>query len=175
MAIYEINRVVDMVLTFYTEVKPLFDTIISNYLDNRQLTIYKGIRKVVPESNLPCIEVGPVSSDVSWHAVRVQEDNPSLDIRVTVNLWDPNLAIDLEGKLVTLATRILTYPPHLRPQIPGTNAWMYDCELPQVQYGSAAAGGNQRVSKISWTGKTLDYLGDGYFPPFLQGEGDWVQ
>lgn len=55
------------------------------------------------------------------------------------------------------------------------NAWMYDCELPQVQYGSAAAGGNQRVSKISWTGKTLDYLGDGYFPPFLQGEGDWVQ
>lgn len=174
MALYEINRIVDMVLTFYREEKPSFDTIISNYLDDRQLTIYKGIRKQIPESNLPCIEVGPVSSEVTWHAVRVQEDHPSLDIRITISLSEPTLAIDLEGKLVCLATRILTYPPHLRPQIPGTQAWLYDSDLPTVQYGSPAANGSMRVSKISWAGKALDYLADSVFPPFLQGGGDWA-
>lgn len=174
MALYEINRVVDMVLSFYQEEKPLFDTIIANYLDNKQLTLYKGIRKQIPESNIPCIEVGPVSNDVSWHAVRVQEEKISLDIRVTVNVWEPTLAIDLEGKLVSLATRILTYPPHLRPQIPGTPVWLYDSDLPSVQYGSPAAGGNMRVSKITWSGKALDYLSDNMFPPFLQGGGNWI-
>jgi hypothetical protein len=174
MALVEINRVVDTILTFYEEEKPLFDTLISNYLDNRQITLYKGIRKVIPESNLPSIEVGPVSSQLSWHACRVQEDNPSLEIHISTNIWDPALAVDLEGKLVSLATRILAHPPHLRPQIQGSNTWIYDSVLPTVQYGATSAQGNIRVAQISWTGKLLDYLADSLFPPFLQGQGNWV-
>jgi hypothetical protein len=174
MALIEINRIVDTVLTFYEGEKPLFDTIIANYLDNRQLTLFKGIRKVIPESNLPSIEVAPVSSQLSWHACRVQEDNPSLEIQVSVNIWDPALAVDLEGKLVSLAVRILVQPPQLRPQIQGTNIWLYDSVLPSVQYGSTAAQGNMRVAKISWSGKALDYLTDTLFFPFLQGGGNWV-
>ncbi len=175
MALQEINRVVDLVLGFYEEQKPLFDTLISNYLDDAQVTLFKGIRKNIPVSDFPSIEVGPVSDDIKWHAVRVQEESLALDIRVSIHLWDQNLAIDLEGKMVSLAARILTYPPHLRPQIPGTNVWLFDSELPSIQYGSTAANGSIRVSKISWSGKALDFLVDSQFPPFLQGGGDWVQ
>lgn len=173
MALIEINRVVDTLLSWYVEEKPLFDAIVSNYYGERSLTILKGIRKSIPISSLPSIEVGPVSDSFGWHAVRVQEETPTLEIHVTTDNGEPVTAIDLEGKLVSLAVRILTYPPHLRAQIQGTNTWMYDSLPASVNYGATAAQGQMRVAKITWTGKNLEYLSDQLFAPFLQGGGNW--
>jgi hypothetical protein len=175
MAIHEINRVVDMVLGFFDEARPLYNTIIHNYFPGRNISLFKGVRKHVADSNVPCIEVGPISDTLKWHSVRVQEDTFSLDIRVTINLSETGQAIDLEGKLVSLTTKILANPPHLRPQIPGYNAWLYDTELPTVSYGSAGAVGTYRISKIEWSGKVLDYLSDQDFEPMLSGNGTWGQ
>jgi hypothetical protein len=174
MALIEINRLIDTILTFITDEQAAYDTLIANYLGDRFfLNTFKGIRKSLPVSSMPALEVGPVGDQLSWHSVRVQEDTMALEIHISTNNGNPVAAIDLEGKLVALTMRILTVPAHLRPQIQGYQTWLYDSPLPSVQYGATAANGNMRVAKISWSGKALEYLTDPMFPPFLQGGGGW--
>lgn len=172
----EINRVVDTILTFLEEQKPIYNTIITNYLgSDKKLTLFKGIRKTIAQSNLPSIEVGPTGDTMEWHAARVQQENLTLEIHITISNSDIPTALDLEGKLAALTTRILTVPSHLRPQIQGTEQWLYDSPLPSVTYGATALAGSMRVTRISWTGKSLEFLRDELFPPALQGGVDWAE
>jgi len=173
MAIVEINRVINTILTFYEEERPIFNAIIDNFFQGERITLFKGIRNVIPESSLPSIEVGPVSGTPSWFAVRSQQEESALEIHISVSCSDIVSAINLEGKLVNFAQRILLHPPHLRPLIQGTNTVLFDSFPGPVQYGSAASDGRIRVSKMSWTGKALECLSDSLFPPFLQGGGVW--
>lgn len=174
MALVEANRVLDTFLTMFEEQRPVYNTIIQYYLGERKfISYFKGIRKAIPESNLPSLEIGLTGDTLGWYATRTQEDNVSLEVHITTSNKDPVTAIDLEGKLVALTTRILTIPSHLRPQIQGMNAWLLDSGLPSVTYGSSQATGNIRIAKITWQTKNLEYLGDNLFSPMLQGGGTW--
>lgn len=160
----EVNRVVDTTLLMLQEHDGVFNTIISTYCGPRKMTYFKGIRNYIAQSNLPSIEVGPVSDNPKWFATRTISSNLQLEIHVTISAYEPEVAMDLEGKLVALTTKILTSPVSLRRPIAGTLSTIYDGELPSVRFGAAKSRGDIRVSQLSWGPKILVYLSDADFP-----------
>jgi len=160
----EVNRVVDTTLLLFQEHDAIFNTIISAYCGPRKMTYFKGIRKFIAQSNTPAIEIGPVSDSPKWFATRTIGSQIQLEIHLTIAAYEPAIAMDLEGKLVALATKILTSPSSLRRPIAGTLSTIYDGELPSVRFGAAKSRGDIRVSELSWGPKILVYLSDEDFP-----------
>lgn len=171
MALLQADKILDTLIEMIERERSVYNTIIDRYFEGRSLNIFLGRRISLPASSLPAIEVTNVSTSIGWHACRVQEENPSIEIDITTDNGHPEQAVRLEAQLVTLTTRILASPPHLRPLIKGSNVWMYDSLPSGVRYGTAEQG-RMRVATISWSGKNLEYISnrllkymsDGLFP-----------
>lgn len=170
MALIDIHRVVETVTSFLVKEKVVFDTIVDQYFDGEQITFFKGQRRSIPSSSLPSIEVYPQSATPGWYATRTQQNDMGLGIDITTDNGHPDTAVDLESRLVTLATRILAHPPHLRAPILGTQTTLQDSLPNGVQYGTAQ-GGRMRVAVITWQGKHLDFLADKLFAPVMAAPG----
>jgi hypothetical protein len=168
MSQVEINRVVDTVLMFLSEERPLYDSIIQRYLGpDYRMNLFKGARSSIADSNIPAIEVYQTQSSERWAYMRVPEDTYNITLEVTTRNADPSTRIDLEGKLVALTCRILSRPRRLRSQISGTSNYLLDTELPTVQYGATAGKGKLSVAVISWSGKALVALSNRDFEGLL--------
>lgn len=167
MALIEIDRVVDTVAACIESQKPVYNSLIDTYYQSRRLSVFIGNRNLLPASDLPAIEIQPISEDIDWFAVRVQEENPALDISITTDNGEPEKSLRLQAKLVALTTRILAAPPALRAGIEGTHKHLQDSLPKSVNYGDRADG-RMRVARISWTGKILIYLSNEMFDEQLK-------
>lgn len=166
MALIETIKIVDLLISFIEEQRPVYNSIIDRFFEGRMLNLFVGRRPTFPASSLPAVEIEMASETIGWHSCRVQENNPTLEIDITTDNSAPEQAARLESALVTLTTRILAAPGHLRADIQGTNAWMYDSLPNNVTYGHMGQG-RMRVATISWTGKNLEYLKNKLFKPAL--------
>jgi len=172
MALVEIDKVVDTIITFIEYQRPVFDTIIDTYFENRRLNIFVGRRPSIPASSLPSIEVTPVGDSVKWAFCRVQENNPRIEIDITTDNGHPEQAVRLESRLVTLVTQILAAPPALRAGLVRGYRSLQDSLPEGVTYGTAD-NGRMRVATVSWTGNILTYLSDEMFSEPLRIGTDW--
>jgi hypothetical protein len=168
MALIPVYRVVNTIITFLENERPIYDTIIDSHYSGRKIKFFPGIRPTLAESDLPAIEVGPTQDQLEWAFVRVQSDTFNLEVHVTIPGKNFADALILDSKLVTLTQRILAWPPHLRAPIEGTNHWFYDSLPNSVDYGSANPKSNMRTSRITWSGKILEGFDNRAFPPYLQ-------
>ena len=167
MAFESDDKLMDTIIQFIEEQRSVYETIIDRYYEGRILNIFLGRRASIPISSLPSIEVQVTNVSFSWAYCRVQQEEPSLEIDITTDNGYPEQAIRLESQLVSLTTRILSTPAHLRPRIMGTRLHMYDSLPKGVTYGKAD-NGRMRVATIQWGGKQLEYLANRLFKPALQ-------
>jgi hypothetical protein len=158
----------DTLISWIEEQRPVIDTLIDTYYTDRRLSIFLGRRSAIPSSDLPSVEVSAVTDNVGWHACRVQQATPSIQIDVTIDNKDPKSSVRLQSKLVYISTTIINEPVHLLPQINGTNTHLFDSLATDVRYDQTAANGSQRVATISWGGKYLKYLENRQFQPNMQ-------
>ena len=172
MSLLPVDRVINTVLTWLQMEEPTFNTIIDQFYQGKQINFFAGLRKVIPESSLPSIEVGQGNDEPSWQYPRVQGDSFNLEVHLTVSNKLPEYAQILEGRLASLITRILFHPTHVRGRIEGTNMWFFDAAPGGVEYGSSGYATNIRVTKIPWKGSILESISDSQFPIELQEGGD---
>lgn len=173
MALVPIDKVLDTIILWNVEQKPIFDTIIDRFFDGRSLNIFLGRRATIPASSLPALEVAGRGESLGWHAVRVQQEEPSIEIDITTDNGNPEKAIRLESELVSLAVRILAHPVHLLGRIERTRTHLYDSLPSNVSYGTIG-NGRMRVATISWSGKSIEYLANRLFQPCLTIKGPAV-
>jgi hypothetical protein len=162
MALIQVDKVLDTINALIEDQRPVYDTIIDRYHQGRSLNILIGRRPTIPASSLPAIEIYCTDETLGWHACRVQQEEPAIKLDVTTDNGHREQAVRLEAALVTLTTRILASPPHLRPRILGTQSHLYDSLPNSVSYGTAGEG-RMRVATISWRGKMLEYLSNRLF------------
>ena len=172
MALMSVERAINTILAWLKAEEPIFNSIIDEFYQGKQITFFAGLRKVIPESSLPSIEVGQISDDVEWKYVRVQGDTFNLEVHLTISNKLPEFAQILEGRLATLITRILFNPIHVRGRIEGTNSWFFDAAPSTITYGAGGYAHNIRVTKIPWKGSIIVSIDDAEFPPDLQEHGD---
>jgi hypothetical protein len=174
MAIIPVDRAVHTLMSWMKLEEPTFNSIIDMFYQGKQITFFEGLRKTIPESSLPSLEVGPTSDTGDWPFCRVQGDTISLEVHITISNKLIYEAMLLESRLASFADRILRYPPHLRGNILGTRIWFQDSYSKGVTYGAAGYNFNMRVCKINWEAKVLEYLADDMFPVILQdGTATW--
>ena len=162
MALIPVDKVLDTIILFIEEQRPTYDTIIDRYHTGRFLNVFLGRRSNIPSSSLPSIEVAAVNESFDWFAVRVQEENPSIEIDITTDNGHPEQSERLQAALVSLTTRILAHPQHLRPRIQRSRTHMYDSFPQNVTYGTADQG-RMKVATISWQGKSIEPLANHLF------------
>jgi hypothetical protein len=162
VSLVPIDHVIDTVLLFIEEQRPIYDTIINKYMSGKKLTTFVGLRATIPESSLPSIEVAGVSEKLGWGFCRVQQGEPELEIHITTSNGQPEFAVRLEAELASFTTRILAHPMHLRPQVKNTNVKLMDSLPSGVSYGYGESG-KIRVAKINWSGKYLEFLRNNLF------------
>lgn len=172
MALIPIDRVVHTLMGWMQLEAPTFNSIIDTFYQGKQITFFEGLRKVIPESSLPSLEIGPSGDTGDWPFVRVQQDEISLEVHITTSNQNVTQAMQLESRLASFTDRILRFPPHLRGRIEGTNIWFQDSYTKGITYGSSGYSFNIRVCKINWSGKVLEYLSDSMFPTIFQEGGD---
>jgi hypothetical protein len=172
MSLIPVDRIVNTLLVWFKAEEATFNTIIDYFYQGKQITFFDGLRKVIPESSLPSLEVGQITDEPSWQYCRVQGDAFNLEVHITVSNKLPREAQMLESRLASLATRILVHPIHVRGRIEGTNMWFFDAFPGSVNYGSAGYSFNIRVCKIPWTGHIIECIDDSQFPVEMQEGGD---
>lgn len=159
------SNVADTILSWLEEERPVFSSIIDRYFSGRQLNLFLGRRSVIPASSLPSIEVQVTDVSLSWFACRVQTEEPSVEIDISTDNGMPSEAVRLESELVTLVTRILASPIHLRPRILRTRNHFYDALPSGVTYAKTPDG-RMRVAVVSWKGKSIEFLANRLFEPY---------
>jgi hypothetical protein len=172
MAVVAIDRITHTLLSWLQLEEAMFNSIIDNFYQGKQITFFEGLRKVIPESSLPSIEVGPTGDSATWPFVRVQGDTIDLEVHITISNKLIYEALLLESRLASFVDRILRYPAHLRGRIEGTNIWLNDGYTKGITYGASGYNFNIRVCKIAWQGQVLEYLSDRSFPTVLMEGGD---
>jgi hypothetical protein len=172
MAVISIDKVVHTLMAWMKLEEPTFNSIIDTFYQGRHITFFEGLRKVIPESSLPSLEIGPTGDTGDWSFVRVQGDEINLEIHLTISNKLITEAMILEARLASFTDRILRFPPHIRGKIEGTNIWFQDSYSKGVTYGASGYNFNIRVCKINWQCKILDYMADQNFPVILQEGGD---
>jgi hypothetical protein len=172
MSLIPTDRLVNTILVWFKVEEATFNTIIDEFYQGKQITFFDGIRKVIPESSLPSIEVGQISDTPSWQYPRVQGDEFSLEVHLTVSNKLVREAQILEARLASLITRVLFHPMHVRGRIEGTNMWIFDGAPQSVEYGSSGYNFNIRVCKIPWKGRIIECIPDMSFPEELREGGD---
>lgn len=167
MALIQVDLLCDTILQMLAFQTPVYETIIDQYHHNRIINFFLGRRAQIPASSLPSIEVEGKSSSLGWHACRVQQDEPSVELDITTDNSDPESAVRLQAALVTVTVRILNAPPNLRPLIKGTRNYLYDSLATNVTYGTVGQG-RMRVATLTWSGKVLEFMSNRLFDPQLQ-------
>jgi len=167
VALIQDDKIADTILGFLEAQRPVYETIIDRFFDGRRLNLFLGRRASIPTSSLPSIEVQVTSVSLGWHSVRVQQEDATLELDITTDNGHPEQAIRLEAQLVTLTTRTLATPPHLRPRIQNSRTHIYDSLPTNVSYGKADQG-RMRVATVTWLGKEIEYLANRLFTPGLQ-------
>lgn len=173
MALLPVDKILDTLIIWVEEQRPIYDTIIDKFFDGRCLNVFLGRRATFPSSSLPALEVAARSESLGWHAVRVQKEEPSIEIDITTDNGNPEFAVRLEAELVSLTVRILAHPVHLLGHIERTRTHLYDSLPASVSYGTIG-NGRMRVATISWSGKSIEYLANRLFMPCLQIKGPAV-
>jgi hypothetical protein len=172
MSLIPVDRMVNTLLVWFKTEEATFNTIIDYFYQGKQISFFDGIRKVIPESSLPSIEVGQINDTPSWQYPRVQGDEFNLEAHLTVSNKLPREAQILEARLASLMTRILFHPCHVRGRIEGTNAWIFNGAPGSVNYGSSGYNFNIRVCKIPWVGSIIECIDDSMFPEELREGGN---
>jgi len=168
MALIPVDKLLDTMNAWIEDQRVTYDSLIDMYYQNRRLNIFLGRRASIPSSSLPSIEISAITDTVGWHACRVQQVEPQIQLDITTDNRSPESSVRLQALMCTLTTRIFDHPAHLLPQIQGTQHHLFDSLLTDVKYDQTASNGSQRVATLSWRGKYLEYLANRLFAPELQ-------
>jgi hypothetical protein len=160
-----VTDLIDTVLGWIEEQRVVYETIINRYYVGRQLSTFAFRRSRINVPDMPAIEVDWTSEDPGWKYFRVLSERTALEIDVTTNHHQPELAGRCEAELVSLTARILASPPHLQAAIRGIDQTLWNSIPTGVSH---RVENEMRIATLSWTGERLEYLVNMLFSPTLQ-------
>lgn len=164
MPLIDSSKIVDSVIAWINDQKPIYNTIINYYFIGRQLSVLFGRRQVIPSVSLPSIEVALSSDNLSWKFCRVIGEKTGLEIDITVDHNHPEPANRCLTNLAYITTRVLAAPPHLQGNIIGTPDHLFNALPNSVSYRTID-NSRQRVATVTWEGERLDNLVNNLFDP----------
>ena len=175
----DISEVIDSLMNIIQTYRESIDSFIKQFVSDRKLTLWKGLRTSLPDSAFPAIEFEPTSASPEWFAVRAQMPTYNVEMTITTTGAKEPEHLELITGVVTMVTSILTDPRNLQLKVLGGQRYMreggvweahfVDSFVSDANYVTAKEG-TFRVATMGWWGKMLEPYPDSTFiPPYEYG------
>ena len=152
------------------------DRVIKHYRENDTLHIYDGLRKTLPLSAYPSLELDPVSANVEWTTTSAQTGEYQIECYLTFKNSNEEYSAEYASEVTRSLLKILNYPDNMCFRIPNEYYQSDDPSNPKkypimIQFGNVSSvnyrntiDGSLTVAMFTWSGRVLeyfDYKGDG--------------
>lgn len=161
-----ISNVIDgLILKIQQNIDTINNTI-QLYQDNKELTIFKGLRDNLGISSYPSLELEPSSGSMNWNTTDSQVCEYSVQLYLTISTQMVNISVEYIGSVVRQIIQIFNMPYNMHFIIP--NQIGYDPQQRKytpltIQFGSVSSVtyasnkiGTLRVANFTWTGTTRE-------------------
>lgn len=161
-----ISNVIDGLIL---KIKENIDTInqtIQKYQDNKQLTIFKGLRDNLGIASYPSLQLQPSSGSMNWNTTDSQVCEYSVECYLTISTQVVSISVQYIGAVVRQIIQIFNMPYNMHFIIP--NEIGYDPQTRKytpltIQFGNISSVsyasnkvGTLRVANFTWTGTTRE-------------------
>ena len=126
------------------------------------LHVFEGLRKTLPLSSYPSLELEPVSNSNEWLTTSAQTGEYRIGFTLTVNCDNETLGAEYISQVTRRVVQIFNYPPNMSFIIPNEYQGL-NKEPVYVQFGyignvnySATKDGTRRVATWEWAGKVIE-------------------
>ena len=99
------------------------DALVRHYSSKSRLHLFKGVRKTVPLTMMPCLEMEPVSGSMQWVTTSAQVGEYTIDCVLTA--WCGNnveIGAEYISELSRKIVQCYNYPPNMTWPVP--NEWL---------------------------------------------------
>ena len=152
------------------------DAVMKHYRSSDTLHVFDGLRKTLPMSAYPSLELEPSSASIEWTHTSAQTGEYQIECYLTVKNSNEEYAAEYISEVTRVILKILNYPDNMCFKIPNEYYGSDDPSNPEkypvwLQFGNVSSvnyrntiDGALTVAMFTWSGRVLeyfDYKGDG--------------
>lgn len=155
-----ISNIIDALIALIERNRQKIDLVIAEYEPDRQLNVFKGMRKTLPRSAYPSFEIEPVDGSTSWNTVETQKPEYSVECILTTTTDNQDMSVEYHGTVTRILLEIMNSPQNMLLKIPNEQNYLPNsgyCEtrisnaiVSSVSY-NATKDGTFRVARWTWT------------------------
>lgn len=178
------NAIIDTIIGLLERNSPIINNVIQRYVPQKNLTVFKGRRAVIPVDNMPSLEIVPTSASNSWAATRVQRPRFTFDMSVSFACDNETIVSEYTTEVTQTLVRVLTDPQNLQMPIMNEVTWtqeggyipsfIMDSFINDVIYASEKAGTIYKCQFSWWCNVNEPYpdikfrIGDSNVPTVMR-------
>lgn len=103
--------------------REMIDYVVQVYEPDRMLSIFEGMRKTVPASAYPVLEIEPTNGSTQWATTRTQRPRYSFNCTLTVMNENEDYGVEYIATLATVLVEIMTDPQNLQLRVINEVTW----------------------------------------------------
>lgn len=155
---YNIAKTLVNLIDAYSE---KLNAIIAEYQSQRHLTVLTGMRKVVPISMYPVLEIEVTDASDEWATTRGQRPTYNFKLTLTIKCEKEEVGLEYICNLTTELVKILTSPQNIQlpvvdeqkydPNGEIVNTYIMDGLVDNVTYALSRDGTSRRAEFNLWT------------------------
>ena len=144
--------------------------VIKYYRTTDELHVFDGLRKTLPMSAYPSLELDAASSTIEWTHTSAQTGEYAIDCYLTMVNSNEEIAVEYVSEVTRSILKILNYPDNMCFRIPNEYYQSDDPSNPKkypiwIQFGNVSnttyrstIDGSLTVAQFTWSGRVLEYF-----------------
>lgn len=139
------------------------DGLLKYYRDTDTLNVFVGLRKTLPVSAYPSLELDLASASTDWTHTTAQTGEYEINCYLTVVNNNEELAVEYVSEVTRMIVKLFNWPENMSFPIP--NEFYPDGNQIHVQFGSVSnvtyrstRDGSITVAEFQWRGRVLEYF-----------------
>jgi len=147
-----------------------------HYYEDKNLTLWEGMRRTLPADAFPAFEIEPTSGSNSWFATRSQMPRYSFNCTLTVLNDNEDYGVEYISSVATALIEVMTDPANLQLRVVNEVRWspntglcdtyITDSLVESVTYNSAKEG-TIRTCEFDWFAMVHEPYPDTHFWVFF--------
>ena len=163
------SNIIKTIIKLLNRNADIINRVIQEYEDGSVLNVFEGMRKSLPTSAFPSLEIEPTSNSTEWYSVRTQKARYGFQFTLTVSNDNEDYGVEYPASIATILTEILNNPGNLQLQIENEKKWDVNdglvdsyimnsmCENVTM---NASKDGSIRIVQFDWFAEVMEPFAD---------------
>ena len=153
------SNIIDTLIALLERNSLQINTLVQAYQPSRNLTVFKGMRNVLPVDAYPSLEIEPTNASNQWVTTRAQRPRYNVNCTLTTRSDNEKVHVEYICTLTRAVVAILTSPENLQMTVLNETRWdpigglvqnyFTDSLVEDVAY-NAVHEGTIRTAEFGW-------------------------